>query len=60
LSRSWTLFSLYHGNLGNASRWLTTPNLVLTNERLVDLLVTEAGKRAVQQAIHAIEYGLPV
>lgn len=34
--------------------------MVLTNERPVDLLITEAGRHAAQQAIHAIEYGLPV
>jgi uncharacterized protein (DUF2384 family) len=34
--------------------------VVLANERPVELLATEAGTRAVQQAIHAIEYGLPV
>lgn len=54
------LLDLYDGNLENALHWLTTPNIVLANERPVDLLVTEAGWRAVRQAIHAIEYGLPV
>lgn len=54
------LLDLYDGNLEGALNWLTTPNMVLANARPVDLVVTEAGKRAVQQAIHAIEYGLPV
>ncbi|HBP1920422.1 antitoxin Xre/MbcA/ParS toxin-binding domain-containing protein [Pseudomonas aeruginosa] len=54
------LLELYDGNLGGALHWLTAPNVVLSNERPVDLLVTEAGTRAVRQAIRAIEYGLPV
>ncbi|TXI34246.1 MAG: DUF2384 domain-containing protein [Aquipseudomonas alcaligenes] len=54
------LLELYDGYLEGAVRWLTAPNMVLANELPVELLVTEAGKRAVQQAIHAIEYGLPV
>jgi len=40
--------------------WLSAPNVVLSNERPVELLVTEYGTRAVRQAIRAIEYGLPV
>lgn len=54
------LLELHDGNLEGALRWLATPNMVLANERPVNLLVTEAGRRAVQQTIHAIEYGLPV
>ena len=54
------LLELYDGNLETTLHWLTTPNLVLANARPVDLVITEAGKRAVRQAIHAIEYGLPV
>lgn len=54
------LLELYEGDLEGALRWLTAPNVVLANERPVELLATEAGTRAVQQAIHAIEYGLPV
>ncbi|ASD11713.1 antitoxin Xre/MbcA/ParS toxin-binding domain-containing protein [Pseudomonas aeruginosa] len=54
------LLDLYDGNLEDASHWLTAPHVMLANERPVDLLVTEAGGRAVQQAIHAIEYGLSV
>ncbi|CEG51710.1 MULTISPECIES: antitoxin Xre/MbcA/ParS toxin-binding domain-containing protein [Stutzerimonas stutzeri group] len=54
------LLDLYDGNLEGALRWLTTTNMLLANARPVDLVVTEAGGRAVQQAIHAIEHGLPV
>jgi uncharacterized protein (DUF2384 family) len=54
------LLELYDGDLEGTLRWLTAPNMVLANELSVGLLVTEAGKRAAQQAIHAIEYGLPV
>jgi putative toxin-antitoxin system antitoxin component (TIGR02293 family) len=54
------LLELYGGNLEGTLHWLTTPKAVLGNEQPVDLLVTAAGWRAVQQAIHAIEYGLPV
>ncbi|WP_409563934.1 antitoxin Xre/MbcA/ParS toxin-binding domain-containing protein [Pseudomonas aeruginosa] len=54
------LLELYDGDLGGALLWLTAPNVVLSNERPVDLLVTESGTRAVLQAIRAIEYGLPV
>ncbi|WCX10394.1 DUF2384 domain-containing protein [Pseudomonas aeruginosa] len=54
------LLELYDGDLGGALHWLTAPNVVLSNERPVDLLVTESGTRAVRQAIRAIEYGLPV
>lgn len=51
---------LYDGNPGGARHWLTLPNIVLTNEQPVDQLITEAGRRTVQHAIHAIEYDLPV
>ena len=54
------LLELHEGDLGGTLRWLTTPNVVLSNEAPVELLVTEFGKRAVRQAIRAIEYGLPV
>lgn len=54
------LLALHDGNLEGALQWLTTPNLVLANERPVDLLVTGPGTHAVHQVIHAIEYGLPV
>lgn len=54
------LLELYDGNLEGALHWLTTPNMALANERPVHLLITEAGRRAVRQAIHTIEYGLPV
>lgn len=54
------LLELHDGNLDGALRWLTSPNMALANEQPVDLLVTEAGKCAVQQTIHAIEFGLPV
>jgi len=54
------LLELYDGDLGAALQWLTAPNVVLSNEVPVELLVTEAGTRAVRQAIRAIEYGLPV
>lgn len=54
------LLELYDGNLEAALHWLTVPNMALANARPVELLVTEAGKRAVQHAIHAIEYGLSV
>lgn len=53
------LLDLQDGNLEGALRWLTSPILALANERPLDLLVTEPGMRAVSQAIHAIEYGLP-
>ncbi|MBM3113623.1 DUF2384 domain-containing protein [Pseudomonas sp. PA-7-1E] len=53
------LLELHEGNLDGALCWLTSPNMVLANERPVDLLVTEAGKCAVLQTIHAIEFGLP-
>lgn len=55
-----SLWDLYEGNLEGALSWLTIPNKLLAQERPVDLLVTEAGGYAVQQAIHAIEHGLPV
>ncbi len=55
-----SLGDLYESNLEGAISWLTTPNKVLAKERPVDLLATEAGGHAVQQAIHAIEHGLPV
>ncbi|HFH3086323.1 TPA: antitoxin Xre/MbcA/ParS toxin-binding domain-containing protein [Pseudomonas aeruginosa] len=54
------LLELYDGDLGGALHWLTAPNMVLSNERPVELLATESGARAVRQAIRAIEYGLPV
>lgn len=54
------LLELYDGDLGGALHWLTAPNVVLSNERPVELLVTGFGTRAVRQAIRAIEYGLPV
>lgn len=54
------LLDLHDGNCEGALRWLTTPNQVLAHERPIDLLVTESGRRAVLQVIHAIEYGLPV
>lgn len=54
------LLELHEGDLGGTLRWLTTPNVVLSNEAPVELLVTEFGTRAVRQAIRAIEYGLPV
>jgi len=54
------LFALYDEDSGAALHCLTAPNVVLSNERPVDLLATEAGARAVRQAICAIEYGLPV
>lgn len=54
------LLELHEGDLGGTLRWLTAPNVVLSNERPVKLLVTEYGTRAVRQAIRAIEYGLPV
>ncbi|ELF1012279.1 antitoxin Xre/MbcA/ParS toxin-binding domain-containing protein [Pseudomonas aeruginosa] len=54
------LLELYEGDLDGALHWLTAPNVVLSNERPVELLVTEPGARAVRQAIRAIEYGLPV
>ncbi|MBH3341589.1 DUF2384 domain-containing protein [Pseudomonas mendocina] len=55
-----SLGDLYESNLEGAISWLTTPNKVLAKERPVDLLATEAGGHAVQQAIHAIEHGLPI
>ena len=55
-----SLLELYDGDLGGALHWLTAPNVVLSNERPVELLVTGFGTRAVRQAIRAIEYGLPV
>ncbi|HBO5142840.1 TPA: DUF2384 domain-containing protein [Pseudomonas aeruginosa] len=54
------LLELHEGDLGGALRWLTAPNVVLSNEKPVELLATEFGTRAVRQAIRAIEYGLPV
>ena len=54
------LLDLYDGDLDGALRWLTSPVLTLSSERPIDLLVTEPGRRAVLQVIHAIEYGLPV
>jgi uncharacterized protein (DUF2384 family) len=41
------LLELYNGNLDEALRWPTPPNLTLASERPVDLLVTEPGYRAV-------------
>ena len=55
-----SLGDLYESDREGAISWLTTPNKVLAEERPVDLLATEAGGHAVQQAIHAIEHGLPV
>jgi putative toxin-antitoxin system antitoxin component (TIGR02293 family) len=54
------LLELHEGDLGGTLRWLTAPNAALSNERPIDLLVTESGTRAVRQAMRAIEYGLPV
>lgn len=54
------LLELHEGELGGTLRWLTAPNVALSNERPVELLVTGFGTRAVRQAIRAIEYGLPV
>lgn len=54
------LLLLYEGNLDAALRWLTSPIKTLAFERPIDLIVTESGTRAVIQAIHSIEYGLPV
>ncbi|SFM65332.1 antitoxin Xre/MbcA/ParS toxin-binding domain-containing protein [Halopseudomonas yangmingensis] len=54
------LLELHDENHEAALHWLTTPNMVLSNERPIELLTTEAGARAVRQAICAIEYGLPV
>lgn len=54
------LLELYDGDLDGALRWLTSPVLMLSSERPIDLLATEPGRRAVMQVIHAIEYGLPV
>lgn len=54
------LLELYNGNLDEALRWPTSPNLTLASERPVDLLVTEPGFRAVLHLIHPIEHGLHV
>lgn len=54
------LLDLHDGNLEVVLRWLTAPNQTLAYEQPIDLLVTEPGRRAVLQVIHAIEYGLPV
>lgn len=54
------LLELHEGDLDGALRWLTSPALTLASERPIDLLVTEPGRRAVLQVIHAIEHGLPV
>jgi putative toxin-antitoxin system antitoxin component (TIGR02293 family) len=54
------LLELHEGDLDGALRWLTSPVLTLASERPIDLLVTEPGRRAVLQVIHAIEHGLPV
>ena len=54
------LLLLYEGNLDAALRWLTSPIKTLAFERPIDLIVTEPGTRAVMQAIHSLEYGLPV
>ena len=54
------LLELHEGDLGGSLRWLTAPNVVLSNEKPVELLVTGFGTRAVRQAIRSIEYGLPV
>ncbi|WP_372239915.1 antitoxin Xre/MbcA/ParS toxin-binding domain-containing protein [Pseudomonas sp. 9AZ] len=53
------LLELHEGDLDGALRWLTSPVLTLVSERPIDLLVTEPGRRAVLQVIHAIEHGLP-
>ncbi|MDG9927321.1 MULTISPECIES: MbcA/ParS/Xre antitoxin family protein [unclassified Pseudomonas] len=49
------LLELHEGDLGGTLRWLTAPNMALSNERPIELLVTEYGTRAVRQAIRAIE-----
>lgn len=54
------LLELHEGDLGGSLRWLTAPNVVLSNDKPVELLVTGFGTRAVRQAIRSIEYGLPV
>jgi putative toxin-antitoxin system antitoxin component (TIGR02293 family) len=54
------LLELHEGDLDGALRWLTSPVLTLASERPIDLLVTEPGRRAVLQVIHALEHGLPV
>lgn len=54
------LLELYDGDLGGALHWLTAPNVVLSNERPVELLVTGFGTRAVRQAsCHFASRGLP-
>jgi putative toxin-antitoxin system antitoxin component (TIGR02293 family) len=54
------LLVLYDGNLNGALCWLTAPISTLASERPIDMLATDAGRRAVLQVIHSIEYGLPV
>lgn len=55
-----SLLLLHEGDLDGALRWLTSPSKTLSFERPIDLIVTEPGTRAVMQAIHSLEYGLPV
>lgn len=43
------LLEMYDGDLEGTLRWLTAPKTVLANELPVELLITEAGKRVVQQ-----------
>lgn len=54
------LLELHDGDIEGALHWLTSPVQTLASERPIELLVTESGRRAVRQVIHAIEHGLPV
>lgn len=53
-------WKLHEGDRDGALRWLTSPVLTLASERLIDRLIAEPGRRALQQVIHALEHGLPV
>jgi putative toxin-antitoxin system antitoxin component (TIGR02293 family) len=46
------------GDAGKASRWLEAPNRSLGNQKPLELLDTEIGARAVEDAIGRIEHGI--
>jgi putative toxin-antitoxin system antitoxin component (TIGR02293 family) len=48
------------GNEADATAWLNTPHPELQGETPVTLLKTEAGGRAVESLLAALDYGFPV
>jgi putative toxin-antitoxin system antitoxin component (TIGR02293 family) len=46
------------GSETKAIRWLRKENGTLTNRRPIDLLKSETGAQAVEEALHRIDYGM--